>query len=261
MPIQAIEQVFGPALQGFSQELEQLRWELRGANQLNATLVTELQSSRLSLLEVLTQAMDARDAGDPGHSRRVVKYALATAAKLGVKGSELEHLRYGVLLHDTGKLCISDGILNKPGPLTEEEWIAMRRHPEMGYQLLQGLSFMNDALDVVLYHHEHFDGSGYPYGLKGSATPQSARIFAVADAFDAMTADRPYRKAQRPEVAIEEIRRCSGTQFDPDVVTAFIEAWEDGFFEDTVIPDHWAFAHNPPVFQSASGAQFVPNAP
>lgn len=224
MPVQGPEEILGFSLRGLSQQLEQLHQELQNANQLNTTLIKELETSRFSMVEVLVQAMDAREAVDPGHSRRVVKYSLAMATELGLNGSESEGLQYGVLLHDVGKLCISDTILNKPGPLTEEEWGQMRRHPELGHQLLRGLRFLESALPVVLYHHEHFDGSGYPYHLKEDEIPQKARIFAVADAFDAMTSDRPYRKATRPEVASEEILRCSGAHFDPDVVNAFMSA-------------------------------------
>jgi HD-GYP domain-containing protein (c-di-GMP phosphodiesterase class II) len=132
-------------------------------------------------------------------------------------------LEQGAFLHDVGKIGISDTILLKPGPLTEDEWVEMRRHPVLGYQLLSAVPFLKEASVLVLNHHERFDGSGYPAGLTGEAIPLPARIFAVVDAYDALTSDRPYREARPQEEAVAELRRGAGTYFDPRVVEAFVE--------------------------------------
>lgn len=128
----------------------------------------------------------------------------------------------GAILHDIGKIGIPDHVFKKPGSLTEEEWSLMRKHPELGYKILKGIPFLNPALDTVRYHHERFDGAGYPSKLVGHDIPLSARIFAVADTYDAMTSDRPYRKALSHQAAVSEISQLQNTQFDPIVVAAFL---------------------------------------
>jgi HD-GYP domain-containing protein (c-di-GMP phosphodiesterase class II) len=151
---------------------------------------------------------------------------MATARVYGVPEAELPALAHGVLLHDIGKIGIPDGILLKPGPLTEDEWKIMRRHPEIGKQLIEKIPFLHGAVPIVYSHHEKWDGSGYPRGLKGEEIPLGARIFMVVDAFDAITFDRPYSKAQPFDVAKSEIKRCAGKHFDPGVVTAFFNVPE-----------------------------------
>jgi HD-GYP domain-containing protein (c-di-GMP phosphodiesterase class II) len=146
---------------------------------------------------------------------------------MGVVDPELTDIYRGALLHDVGKIGIPDAILRKPGKLTTEEWVEMRRHPEIGYRILQGINFLEASREVVLSHQECYDGSGYPRGLKGKEIPLGARIFSVVDTLDAMTSDRPYRKALSQQAAREEIRKFSGTQFDPDVVQAFLAITED----------------------------------
>lgn len=188
----------------------------------------ELQSSYQATLLALSAALDARDRETEGHSKRVMKLALAIGQKLKLSPGELTALERGALLHDIGKIGISDNILLKPGPLTPEERELMNRHPEMGHEMLQGIPFLQDVLPIVLYHQEMFDGSGYPYGMKGEEIPLGARIFAVADTYDAMTSSRPYREAMPHEIALEEIERCAGSQFDPVVVAAFKQIFEDG---------------------------------
>ena len=184
--------------------------------------LAELQQTYQATLEALGSALATREVGTELHSRRVHAYALAIARAHGLPEGELEALGRGVLLHDIGKIGISDAILLKPGPLTPEEWATMRRHPEVGRQLLERIPFLRDAIPVVYHHHERWDGTGYPLGLAGPAIPLGARIFAVADAFDALTFDRPYSKAMSMAAARERIRFAAGTHFDPDVVTTFL---------------------------------------
>jgi response regulator RpfG family c-di-GMP phosphodiesterase len=182
----------------------------------------QLKETYKATLEALGSALDTRDIGTEAHSRRVHGYSLAISREYGVPEHDLTDIAHGVLLHDIGKIGIPDAILLKPGSLSPEEWIVMRRHPEIGKRLIEGIPFLRGAVPIVYHHHEHFDGSGYPLGLKGSDIPLGARIFAVVDAFDAMTFDRPYSKAISFDDAKAEIRRCAGTQFDPAVVAAFL---------------------------------------
>ena len=187
----------------------------------NAQLFNDLSMSYEQTLEALVTALDARERETEQHTRRVVLYSMALAKKMGLSDEELIEIRRGALMHDIGKIWVPDAILQKPGPLTEEEWVVMRRHPEEGLRILQGIVFFEGAVDIVGSSHEHYDGSGYPRGLVGDQIPLGARIFAVADAFDAITSDRSYRKAQPFKAAYEEILRCRGTQFDPKVVDVF----------------------------------------
>ena len=173
-------------------------------------------------LEALGAALDSRDVGTESHSRRVHGYSLALAREHGVKPEDLPDLAHGVLLHDIGKIGIPDAILLKPGPLTPDEWKVMRSHPEIGKRLIEKIPFLHNAIPVVWCHHEKWDGSGYPRGLKGEQIPLNARIFCVVDAFDAMTFDRPYSKAIPSDAAIAEIKRCAGAHFDPSVVESFL---------------------------------------
>ena len=185
-----------------------------------------LQDTYRSTLEALGSALDTRDVGTEAHSRRVHGYALATAREHGVPEADLTDLGHGVLLHDIGKIGIPDAILLKPGPLTPDEWTIMRRHPEIGKALIERIPFLRGAVPIVWAHHEKWDGSGYPRGLKGEEIPLGARIFMAVDAFDAMTFDRPYSKAKPFDVAKAEIRHCAGTHFDPTVVESFFRVPE-----------------------------------
>ena len=197
---------------------------------LQATL-RELEGTYRTTLEALGSAIDTRDLGTHAHSRRVRGYSLVIARAHGVPEADLRDLEHGVLLHDIGKIGIPDAILLKPGPLTAEEWKTMRTHPEIGRQLLERIPFLKPAVPIVYHHHERWDGTGYPLGLAGADIPLGARIFAVADAFDAMTFDRPYSRAIPLGAARAEIVRCAGTHFDPDVVRSFcgvpLEVFED----------------------------------
>ncbi|HYG58435.1 MAG TPA: HD domain-containing phosphohydrolase, partial [Symbiobacteriaceae bacterium] len=180
--------------------------------------VDDVERAYMGTLEALTKALEMRDHETEGHCRRVVQYSLSLAQKLGVSEELLVPLMRGALLHDIGKIGIPDSILKKAGPLTPEEWVIMRQHPQIGYEMLRGIDFLRDATPIILHHHERFDGSGYPCGLAGEAIPLGARIFAVADAYDAITSDRPYRKGRGHEAAIAEITSGVGKQFDPQIV-------------------------------------------
>ncbi len=182
----------------------------------------DLETTYSTTLWALVAALDAREHEVSNHSQRVVRFTLAIAGRLGVPERDLHDLGRGALLHDIGKIGITDAILLKPGKLTEEEWVVMRTHPQIGYDILKAIPFLGLPAEVVLTHQERFDGTGYPRGLAGEAVPLGARIFAIADTFDAITSDRPYRKKQTAEAARQEMRRCSRTQFDPKCVEAFL---------------------------------------
>ena len=163
-----------------------------------------------------------RDAGTGAHCERVRVYALSIARAHGMPAAELRDLEHGVILHDIGKIGIPDSILLKPGPLNSEEWAVMRTHPRVGRRLVEHIPFLAGAVPIVYHHHERWDGHGYPEGLKGLDIPLGARIFAVADALDAMTFDRPYSRAMSLDAARDEIARCAGTHFDPTMVATFL---------------------------------------
>jgi response regulator RpfG family c-di-GMP phosphodiesterase len=187
-----------------------------------ATTLHHLEDTYRATLEALGSAIDTRDVGTHAHSRRVRGYSLAIARARGVPESELRDLEHGVLLHDIGKIGIPDAILLKPGPLTPAEWQVMRSHPEIGRRLIEKIPFLRGAVPVVYHHHERWDGTGYPLGLRGEEIPLGARIFALADALDALTFDRPYSRAISLEAAREEILCSAGTHFDPAVVASFM---------------------------------------
>ncbi len=182
----------------------------------------EVQASYASTLDALVAALDAREHETSDHSQRVVRYTLAIAERIGVPEGDRDVIARGALLHDIGKIGVPDAILLKPGPLLPSEWEEMRRHPQTGYTILQSIPFLQRAAEIVLSHQEKFDGTGYPRQLAGEAIPLGARIFAIADTFDAITSDRPYRKGGSIEKARNEIRRFSGTQFDPRCAEAFL---------------------------------------
>ncbi len=189
---------------------------------LTASLESQVQVRTTSLLLGLVNALDLRDTETQWHSRRVAIYSRRLAEQIGLTGGDLLTVERGALLHDVGKIGVTDTIMLKPGKLTPEEWEEMKRHAEYGYQILKGIDFLGDARLLVWQHHERWDGKGYPRGLKGEQIYIGARIFAAIDTYDAMTSDRPYRKALAPEIAHEEIEKMSGTQFDPRIV----EAWK-----------------------------------
>ena len=201
----------------------------------NATLFDNLQQSNRGLqlaydatLKGWSHALDLRDRETEDHTQRVTEITEKLAKKLGVSDDELIHIRRGAILHDIGKMGIPDTILHKPGPLTDEEWGEMRKHPEYAYEMLLPIQHLSPALDIPHYHHEKWDGNGYPKGLAGEEIPLAARIFAVADVWDAIQSDRPYKKAWSREDAIEFIKNSSGSHFDPDIVDTFLRLVEQG---------------------------------
>ena len=177
---------------------------------------------------VLCAALDIRDKLTHRHSQRVARMAIAMGRRLGLSKARLTQLANAAVLHDIGKIGVADSVLSKPASLDEKEWKQIRRHPELGYELLRGFDFLKDAAEIVVAHHERYDGAGYPKGLVGDEIPFAARIFAVIDAFDAMTSRRPYRDPLSRDQAFEELLRNAGTQFDQQVVKAFVEAMGDG---------------------------------
>lgn len=187
----------------------------------------ELQDTFLSTIEALATALELRGAQTEGHSQRVSLYTVAAARRLGVPGDELEQLRWGAILHDVGMISVPDAILLKPVELHPDEWALIKRHPEHGARLLDHIPGLGVARAIVRFHHERFDGAGYPLGLRGTAIPLGARIFAVADALDAITTDRPYRPTRTWEQARVEILQGRGSHFDPTVVDAFLEIFDD----------------------------------
>jgi putative nucleotidyltransferase with HDIG domain len=199
-------------------------------DQLQATL-EELKRSYDITLEVLGKALDYKDGETENHSKRVTAYTMAIASRMGIPKEQIEVIARGAFLHDIGKMAIPDNILNKPGKLTEDEVTVMREHCYLGYKLVQKIPVLREAAEIVYSHQERFDGTGYPRGLRGPDIPLGARIFSVADTFDAITSDRPYRPKQTMQAARAEIKRCSGSQFDPEVVEIFLEMpdsiWED----------------------------------
>ncbi|HEX5838610.1 MAG TPA: HD-GYP domain-containing protein, partial [Anaerolineales bacterium] len=195
----------------------------------NATLFKDLQRSNSELmlayeatLEGWSAALDLRDRETEGHTQRVTLMTIDLAEAMGIKPTDLIHIRRGALLHDIGKMGVPDNILLKPDKLNEEEWEHMRMHAVYAYNLLSNISYLRDALDIPYCHHEKWNGTGYPRGLKGEEIPLAARIFAVADVYDALTSDRPYRKGWSHERALSYIREQSGNYFDPKVVDAFL---------------------------------------
>jgi putative two-component system response regulator len=190
----------------------------------------EVENSYQITLKALVQALEMRDFETHGHAERVVTFSLRLGHELGLTKKEMRDLELGALLHDIGKIGVPDNILRKPAKLDDDEWVKMRLHPIHGQKLLRNIPFLDAASEVVLQHHEKWDGSGYPYGLRGEDISIGARIFAVVDAFDAIISDRVYRKGRTYSEALGEIRKNGGTQFDPIVVEAFEaisqEDWE-----------------------------------
>ncbi len=185
--------------------------------------VEEVKRSYRSLCQVVTTAMDLRDDVTGGHSDRVVGLSLELARRLGLGDEHLHHLEWAAFLHDIGKVRLDEGILTKPGPLNAGEWGEMQQHPYFSYSILAEVDSLREAAEIVYCHHERYDGMGYPRGLRGAEIPLEARIFSVADAYDAMVSPRPYRQTLTHEQAVQEILSHAGTQFDPQVATAFAQ--------------------------------------
>jgi putative nucleotidyltransferase with HDIG domain len=196
----------------------------------NSTLFESLQRSNSELniaydatIEGWSHALDLRDKETEGHTQRVTEMTVKLARLFGLSEMELAQVRWGALLHDIGKMGVPDGILNKPGPLTDDEWVVMKKHPTFANEMLAPIRYLRMALDIPYSHHEKWDGSGYPRGLKGDQIPLVARIFSVVDVWDALRSDRPYRRAWDEEKVREHIRSSSGMHFDPQVVDVFMQ--------------------------------------
>jgi len=220
----------------YGQHLKRLRLE----RSKNSRKALELEEIYTATLENLMAAMDLRDVETFGHSITVAKYCQALAQLVGIRDpAELDNIRKGALLHDIGKIAIPDAILKKPTLLSAAEWQKIKLHPVLGYGLIKEIKMVKEVGNVILYHHERYDGSGYPKGLKKEAIPLEARMFAVADALDAITSHRPYRKERDFKTAGKEIRAGRGSQFDPVVVDAFcsvgLEQWQKIRYETTKI--------------------------
>ena len=186
-----------------------------------------LSEEDVEAIEALSTTVDARDQCTHGHSDSVARYAVQIGTSMGLPQQEMENLRVAALLHDIGKLGMPEKILLKNGPLELAEWQYVENHPKIGSQILEKVQQLRSIVPTVRHHHERYDGHGYPYGLSGKDIPLLARIIAVADSFDAMISDRHYRKALSPEQALEEMRRCAGTQFDPEIVEVFAKMVEE----------------------------------
>lgn len=230
-------------------QARQVKEHLVTAQERSATLrdsVDTLRATYDATIEALVFALDSRDRASLGHSQRVSVFSEEIAKTLGVGGVELEAIRHGAMLHDIGNIAVPDTMLQKAGQLTEDEWLVVRKHAEQGYRMLQSIPYLGRASEIVRQHHERFDGAGYPRGLAKDGIALGARIFAVADTFDAMTSERPYRPtATYPEVCAE-LARCAGSQFDPLVVEAFMRIPETTWTElrraVELITRHWKTA-------------------
>jgi HD-GYP domain-containing protein (c-di-GMP phosphodiesterase class II) len=201
----------------------------------NSQLFEKIQHSNLELalayeatIEGWSRAMDLRDEDTEGHTQRVTDKTMLLARTFGLLDEEILHLRRGALLHDIGKIGVPDNILLKQGPLTEQEWEIMHKHPQFAYQMLHPIQHLRPSIDIPYLHHEKWDGTGYPLGLKGEQIPLAARIFAIVDVYDALISDRPYRKAWTEEDALNYIREQSGKHFDPEVVDKFLQLFGGG---------------------------------
>ncbi|GIV00532.1 MAG: hypothetical protein KatS3mg014_2147 [Actinomycetota bacterium] len=211
----------------FARELGELYRAERARSRELERVLSELRESYLATMKSLAMVIEAKDSATRGHLERTQAYGLALARRID-PDLATEGLGFGFFLHDIGKVGVPEHVLRKPGPLTEEEWDIMRMHPVLGAQIVAPITFLDGAEQLVRHHHERFDGTGYPDGLRGEEIPLAARVFAVADAFDAMTSDRPYRPAMSLERAVGEIVDGAGTQFDPEVVRVFVELVEEG---------------------------------
>lgn len=206
--------------ENYQQNLEQI---VQARTELLHQAIEDLERSYDITLEALGDALDLKDSETEGHSKRVTAYTIALARAMGIGSDQIKIIARGAFLHDIGKMAIPDAILRKPGKLTLAEQTLMREHCERGYDILRKIPFLAEASEIVYAHQEHFDGSGYPRGIRGNEIPIGARIFAIADTLDAITSDRPYRGAKSFDVARLEILRCSGTQFDPAIVEVFLK--------------------------------------
>ncbi len=196
------------------------------------TRMDGLKSRYNSIVAVLCAALDLHDNVTQSRARRVAEIASVVAWQMGLRKEQVRQIEKATILHDIGKIGVADAVLAKPGPLDDSDWVEMKRHPELGHQIINEIDFLRDAAEVIHAHHERYDGRGYPRGLKSEEIPLGARIFAVVDAYEAMTSHRPYRKTLPHRKAVEEIVRNANSQFDPEVVRAFLVAEKRGLLDD-----------------------------
>ena len=225
---------------------EELLTAIKGRlNRSRQIRVAQLQQAYEASLTVLANAIDARDAYTRGHVERVTAYSQVLANELGWQGRQMEQLRFGAILHDIGKIIIQESTLLKPTALDEIEWEIMKKHPITGAEMIKDIPYLTPAIPVIRHHHERWDGTGYPDQLAGYDIPLSARIVAIADGFDAMTIDRPYRQRYTLEEAAQEIEKCNGSQFDPSIVAIFNKCWADNKIQP--IWEKWQAVHKLPL--------------
>jgi putative two-component system response regulator len=210
--------------------LSAVRSRLNRSGQLRLARLREAYESSLTML---ANAIEVRDSYTRGHVERVRDYALLMAQQMGWSQNQMDVLRFGAILHDIGKIHIRERILQKKGKLDADEWEEIRKHPLIGAEMVKDIPYLQIAIPVILYHHEYWDGSGYPHHLAGDEIPESARIVVVADAFDAMTTDRPYKAAKTQVEALAEIKEFSGSKYDPEIVAALEAVWGEGFVGET----------------------------
>lgn len=241
------------ALQATRDRLQDAYDDVREREALLTVTVADLELANGAIIRAFSAMLDARDSETEGHSERVVVHAIALARALSLPDDAIARLELGALLHDIGKVAVPDSILSKPGPLDSEEWAIMRQHPTIGAGLVRDIPQLETAVPVIRHHHERWDGTGYPDGLAGEAIPLAARIFSVADVYDALVSDRPYRAGLTPEEAAAIIRRGVGTQFDPVVVATFEMLFAAGSFGKRSV-DAMGTGNNTPFGASSRGA-------
>lgn len=211
--------------------------------------IAQLHQAYEASLTVLANAIDIRDPYTRGHVERVTAYSHEIAVIIGYHGRKLEHIRFGAILHDIGKIIIQESTLLKPGPLNEQEWLEIKKHPITGSEMIKDIPYLASAMPIIRHHHERWDGSGYPDQLAGETIPLGARIVAIADGYDAMTINRPYRNGLSLEQALKEINHCRGSQFDPNLVDVFHSAWKEKKF--LPIWENWSFQNENSTFKQS----------
>lgn len=226
----------------FAKDLRAAGEQVKARQQEADDALAEVRSAYLNIVRTLALVCEMKDSTTRNHLDRTYQYAMQLTKRVAPEYAEEAAIGYGYLLHDIGKVGIPDSVLQKPGPLDDDEWLVMRTHPVIGYQLLQNIDFMGDAVQVVKSHHERWDGRGYPDKIAGEDIYLPARIFTIIDTFDAITSDRPYKPAQSLDYALSEIARVGGTQFDPDLAKAFVQMCEDaGLGQPGATKDSLAF--------------------
>lgn len=238
--------ISNPNFINYNNEFNNLMFEINATKQIYNDYIKELkyvqnielERERLASIEILRRTVDAKDPYTRGHSDRVSKYSVLIGEKLGLSKHELQILKVGGLFHDIGKIGISDNILLKPTKLTDTEYMEIKKHPSIGGHILENSNIFEDIIPIVLYHHERFDGLGYPYKLSGKNIPLIARIVSIADSFDAMTSNRSYRNELPLNIVKLELKKCSGKQFDPNILKVFLNILDNEFEKIQIIKNN-----------------------